>query len=127
MPRLLTSRRLKDVQYDKVTGPDGITIEDRLKALIVRTADDIKICSNVCDAYVKKRALAKVLLGPIWDAKLLEFVGLFVKRRQEFGFELALHTSQGVDTANVNSRLDNIGDEIRALTKKLSFIIVIFS
>jgi len=111
------------VQNDKVTGPEGIRIEDRLKSLVVRTTDDIKLCSNACDTYTKKRLLAKVILGPSWDSKLLEFVGLFAKRRQEFEFELSIHTSQGVDKANV--KLDNIGHEARALTEKFSFIVIL--
>jgi hypothetical protein len=107
------------VQNDKVTGPEGISIEDRLKSLVLRTTDDIKLCSNACDTYMKKRLLAKVILGPSWDLKLLEFVGLFAKRRQEFEFELSIHTSQGVDKANV--KLDNIGHEAHALSEKLSY------
>ena len=123
VPRSLTSRSLKDVQNAKVAGPDGISIEDRLKSLVARTADDIKLCSNACDTYMKKRLLAKVILGPSWDVKLLEFVGLFVKRRQEFEFELSMHTSQGVDKANV--KLDNIEHESRALAEKFSLIVIL--
>jgi hypothetical protein len=119
-PCFLISRSLKDVQNDKVTGPDGISIEDRLKSLVARTADDIKLCSNTCDTYVKKRLLAKVIQGPSWNAKLLEFVGLFTKRRQEFEFELSIHTGQGVDKANI--KLDNIGHETSALAEKFSLL-----
>ena len=89
------------MKNDKLIAPDGTNIEDRLKFLVERTADDIKTCSNVCDAYMKKRLLAKVLLSSLWDMKLLEFVELFAKRHQEFEFELTMHTSQGVDKANV--------------------------
>jgi hypothetical protein len=96
----LTSRSLKDVEDDKVIAPDGTNIEDRLKSLVERTADDIKTCSNVCDAYMKKRLLAKVMLSSLWDMKLLDFVELFATRRREFEFELTMHTSKGVDKAN---------------------------
>jgi hypothetical protein len=89
------------VENDNVIAPDGSKIEDRLKSLVERTADDIKTCSNVCDAYVKKRLLAKVLLSPLWDMKLLDFVEIFATRRREFEFELTMHTSKGVDKANV--------------------------
>jgi hypothetical protein len=97
----LTSRSLKDVENDKVIAPDGSKIEDRMKSLVERTADDIKACSNVCDAYMKKRLLAKVLLSPLWDMKLLDFVEIFATRRREFEFELTMHTSKSVDEANV--------------------------
>ncbi|KAI9464119.1 hypothetical protein BJY52DRAFT_887705 [Lactarius psammicola] len=115
---------LKDVQNDKLVAPDGRTIEDRLKTLVDRTADDIKLCSNVCDTYAKKKLLAKVFLGSVWDAKLLSYVTLFSKRRQEFEFELSVHTSQGMDKANV--KLDNIGDTARTLDEKMNVMIAMF-
>jgi hypothetical protein len=118
-PGVLTSRSLKGMENDKLIAPDGTNIEDRLKSLVELTADNIKMCSNVCDAYVKKRLLAKVLLSPVWDAKLLEFVKLFAIRRQEFEFELTMHTSQGVDKANV--KLDAIGDATRALNEQFGY------
>ena len=117
--RLLTYCSLKDVENDKLIAPDGTNIEDRVKSLVERTADDIKTCSNVCDAYMKKRLLAKVLLGSLWDAKLLEFVKLFAVRRQEFVFELTMHTSKGVDKANV--KLEDIGNATRELNKQFGY------
>jgi hypothetical protein len=65
----------------------------------------------VCDAYVKKRLLAKVLLSPLWDMKLLDFVELFATRRREFEFELAMHTSKGVD--RVNAELGAIRKDLK--------------
>ncbi|KAI9464112.1 hypothetical protein BJY52DRAFT_1221492 [Lactarius psammicola] len=115
---------LRDVRNDKLVAPDGRTIEDRLKALVDRTADDVKLCSNVCDTYAKKKLLAKVFLGSVWDAKLLSYVTLFSKRRQEFEFELSIHTSQGVDKANV--KLDDIGDTTRTLDEKMNVMIAMF-
>ena len=123
----LTFPSLKDVENDKLTAPDGISIEDRLKSLVERTADDIKSCSNVCDTYMKKRLLAKVLLSSVWDARLVDFVQLFALRRQEFEFELTMHTSQGVDKAN--SKLDFIGEAMKALDEKfgrLSSIVLVY-
>jgi hypothetical protein len=38
----LTSRSLQGVENDKLISPDGTNIEDRLKSLVDRTADDIK-------------------------------------------------------------------------------------
>lgn len=116
----LTFHRLKDVENDKLIAPDGTNIEDRLKSHVNRTAEDIKMCSNVCDTYMKKRLLAKVLLSPVWDAKLLDFVQLFATRRREFEFELTMHTSQGVDKAN--AKLDAIGDATRALNEQFGHL-----
>jgi hypothetical protein len=108
-PITLISCSLKGLENDKLIAPDGTNIKDRLKSLVERTADDIKKCSNVCDAYMKKRPLARVLLSSLWDAKLLEFVELFTTRRQEVEFELTIRTSRGVDKANV--KLDAINEQ----------------
>jgi hypothetical protein len=108
------------VKNDKLVAPDGTIIEDRLKSLVERTADDIKKCSNVCDAYMKKRLLAKVLLSSLWDTKLLGFVELFAMRRQEFEFELTMHTSQGVDKAHV--KLDAIGNTTKELNEQFGYV-----
>ena len=116
---LLTSHSLKDMKNDKLVAPDGRSIEDRLKSLVERTADDIKTCSNVCDAYMKKRLLAKVLLSTLWDAKLLDFMNLFTSRRKEFVFELTMRTSHGVDKANV--KLDAIGDATKEITEQFGY------
>lgn len=97
------------MENDRLIAPDGTIIEDRLKSLVELTADDIKRCSNVCDAYMKKRPLARVLSSSLWDAKLLEFVQLFATRRQEFEFELTIRIRRGVDKANV--KLDAINEQ----------------
>ena len=124
LPRIhsypLTSYSLKDVENDKLIAPDGTNIENRLTSLVGRTADDIKTCSNVCDAYMKKRLLSKVLLSSLWDMKLLEFVQLFATRRQEFEFELTLHTGKGVDKANV--KLDAIGSATKELNEQFVYL-----
>ena len=118
----LISLSFKDVENDKVIAPGGTKIEGRLKPLVERTADDIKKCSNVCDAYMKKRLLAKVLLSPLWDMKLLDFVELFAMRRREFEFELTLHTSKGVDKAIVN--LEAIRVELKEQSVYLQYSFV---
>lgn len=118
----LTSPSLKDVKNDELTAPDNISVKDRLNSLVERTADDIKVCSNVCDAYMKKRPLAKVILSPVWDARLLDFTKLFTERRQKFHFEISIHTSQGVDKAN--TKLDAIKDETRELNRQFRYLSV---
>ena len=117
---VLISSSLQNVESDKLVAPDG-TITDRLKSLVDRTADDIKQCSNSCDTYTKKRLLAKVLLGSSWDAKLLEFVKLFTKRRREFEFELSIHTSRSID--EVSAKLGTMWGKTHALNEKSSFLI----
>jgi hypothetical protein len=115
---LLTSRSLNDVPagHDELSGPDGRNITERLTPLVERTADDIKLCSTVCDTYAKKRLLAKVFQAPLWDNKLLSYVALFTKRRQDIEFELSIHTNRGVDKAN--AKLLTIEDQTKALDEK---------
>ena len=107
------------MQNDRLIAPDGMNIEDRLRSIVERTANDIKQCSNVCDTYAKKKLMAKVFLGPVWDDKLLSWVSLFSKRRKEFEFELSIHTSQGVDKAN--TKLDVISEATRGLDEKFEY------
>ncbi|KAI0041300.1 hypothetical protein FA95DRAFT_1501703 [Auriscalpium vulgare] len=83
--------QLQDMRDDRVISPGQQSIEDRLRALVQKTADDIKACSNTCDTYSRKKLLAKVFQGPMWDAKLLTFVSLFAKQRTEFEFALSIH------------------------------------
>jgi hypothetical protein len=87
-----------------------------MQGLVKGTADDIKACANgrqfvvlkcttephlpACDTYSKKKLVVKVLKGPIWEGKLVKFVGIFDKRRGEFEFALSIHTALGVDAAN---------------------------
>ena len=94
---------------DKVIAPDGRSIKDRMKSIVEKTAEDIKTCSSMCDTYAKKKLLAKVFRGPAWNLKLLHWVSVFSGRRQEFEFELSVHTGQGVDKANV--KLDAIDEK----------------
>jgi hypothetical protein len=94
---LLRLSRPNQVKNDEYIAPDGISIDDRLKSLVERIVDDIKVCSNVCDAYMKKRPVAKVMLNSVWDVKLLDFAKVFTEHRQNFHFESSIHISQGVD------------------------------
>ena len=96
--------------------PDGSSIGNQFQSLVEDTADDIMRCSNVCDAYIKKRTLAKVFLGPVWNAKLLEFVTLFAERRRAFQFELTTNIHQGLHKAI--SKLDEIACGVKGLDEK---------
>jgi hypothetical protein len=102
---------------DPITAPDATTLEDRFKTLIVKTENDIKNCSNTCDAYAKKRTLAKVFLSPLWDVKLVAFVDVFSKRKDEFEYALTIHTALGVD--DVRAHLRDVDKTTRGIDDKL--------
>jgi hypothetical protein len=92
----LISCSLKNVNSNSfnVIAPNGVSIEGRLKSLVELAAVEIKECSNVCDAYMKKRVLSKVLSSTGWDAKLIFYVDLFAERRRTFQLEMTLHLCQ---------------------------------
>jgi hypothetical protein len=77
-----------------------------LKTLAEGAAKDIKECANVCDVYAKKTDLAKLILSPVWDTRLLNFTGRFTKWRNDFQSELIVGIHEGVDKANV--KLDDM-------------------
>ncbi|KAJ7368797.1 hypothetical protein DFH08DRAFT_33383 [Mycena albidolilacea] len=92
--------QLKNVKDSEEVAPDGSTIRGRMQEIVKGTADDIKACANTCDTYTKKKLVVKILKGPVWEGKLVAFVGKFTKRRGEFEFALSIHTALGVDAAN---------------------------
>ncbi|KAF8518842.1 hypothetical protein BU17DRAFT_90643 [Hysterangium stoloniferum] len=92
--------QLKNVKDVTEVGPDGRTIAGRMQELSEDTTKKIMSCANACDTYAKKKLLVKVLVGPIWENRLADFMSLFFKRRQEFQLALAIHTTRGVDAAN---------------------------
>lgn len=65
-------------------GPEGGTLENHLRGLCDQTAKDIEKCGNACDAYLKRKLITKIFAGPFWEGTLLEFVGIFVRRRKDF-------------------------------------------
>jgi uncharacterized protein Yka (UPF0111/DUF47 family) len=41
------------VSGPKQVGPDGQTIEDRMRELCKTVAENVKKCANACDTYLK--------------------------------------------------------------------------
>jgi len=64
----------------------------------------------------RKKVLVKIFAGPIWEGRLLEFVGIFTKRREEFEFSLTIHTTVGVDAANL--KLDAVNERTAELAQR---------
>ena len=65
---------------------------------------------------VRKKLLVKIFAGPIWEGRLVEFVGVFTKRRDEFKLALTIHTTVGVDTANL--KLDIVNELTAEVSRK---------
>ena len=90
------STRLRGVESWIYIGLDGRVLKDRLEELAEKTANDIKECANVCDAFLKKRLLVKVFRGPIWAERLAAFVQVFEDRKADFQFALTMHTANSL-------------------------------
>ncbi|KAJ7507291.1 hypothetical protein B0H11DRAFT_197898 [Mycena galericulata] len=116
--------QLKNVKDAEAVAPDGSTIAGRMQAIIKATADDIKACANACDTYVKKKLLVKVLKGPIWEGRLVKFVGAFTKHRSEFEFALSIHTAVGVDQAN--KTLGDVDKTTQEMNMKMEMMLKYF-
>ncbi|KAI0665675.1 hypothetical protein C8Q78DRAFT_1063523 [Trametes maxima] len=108
--------QLQGVRPDHA-GWDGLTVGVRLEDLVKKTAREIKECANACDAYARKRLLAKVFKAPSWEGTLKEYIQLFNDRKNEFCFRISIHTGQGVDSAN--AKLD-------VLTAKIGIVFEFF-
>ena len=60
--------------------------------------------------------LVKIFAGPVWDERLLEFAKVFTDRRKELEFTLTIHTTIGVDAANL--KLDIVDDRTAEIARK---------
>ncbi|KAJ6591119.1 hypothetical protein DFH09DRAFT_1138663 [Mycena vulgaris] len=116
--------QLKNVKDSEEVAPDGSTIKGRMQLIVNGTAEDIKACANTCDTYSKKKLVVKVLKGPIWEGKLVKFVGIFTKRRSEFEFALSIHTALGVDAAN--RALSTVDQTTQEMAKKMDMMMKMF-
>ncbi|KAH9891309.1 hypothetical protein C8Q73DRAFT_650960 [Cubamyces lactineus] len=108
--------QLKGVESRNHVGLDGRVLKDRLEDLAERTAKDIKDCANLCDTFLKKRLIVKVLKGPVWADKLASFVQTFADRKADFQFALVMHSANTIsDVKKQNYEIDAKIDVIIAL------------
>lgn len=80
-----------------MTDERGEDLEGRLARISRMIADDIKECQFACDIYSKKKVVVKVLKSQQWESKLSGFVSVFVERRRELEFALAIFTANAVN------------------------------
>jgi len=50
---------------------------------------------------IRKRLLVKIFSSVAWEKQLVEFVEVFANRRKELELALMIHTTVGVDEANL--------------------------
>ncbi|KAL1672272.1 hypothetical protein EV122DRAFT_225011 [Schizophyllum commune] len=121
MSALLPLRLIRDSQH---VAPDGTTLENAIKPLMPRIADDIIACGNACDAYTKKSMVAKVLKSFIYEQRLADFGERFAQRRASLELALSVHTAVGVHEngqvlGTVAEELSGVGDRLSAMDERL--------
>ncbi|KAJ3537236.1 hypothetical protein NM688_g6718 [Phlebia brevispora] len=112
--------QLREVEDPAHVGPDGVLIEARLKSVCNETAANIRACLNVCQTYMKKKLLVRVLQSQKWEEKLTAFFGVFFERRRDFELALAIHTSRQVDT--IAKGVDDMKSSVTELIKMVRHI-----
>ncbi|GJE85149.1 hypothetical protein PsYK624_012270 [Phanerochaete sordida] len=79
---------------------DGKTIESRIGGRIESIAEDIKKYATLCDGFLKKRKLVKLIRSLEWEAKLESYIKVFDGYKQALQDDLVIYTSHGVHQAN---------------------------
>jgi hypothetical protein len=64
----------------------------------------------------------KILKGPIYEGRLADFATIFANRRKELSLALSIHSTLGVDKANLT--IDEVHRSVRAVDEKLSMILL---
>ncbi|KAJ7291238.1 hypothetical protein C8J57DRAFT_1704891, partial [Mycena rebaudengoi] len=91
---------LKKVASPKVVGPDGKTIEDRLRGRMGRIIDSIKHCAKICDTYQQRHTAIKFFTSLKWEGKFEEAAQQFADHKTAIHQDLQIHISIGVSDAN---------------------------
>ncbi|KAH8823592.1 hypothetical protein DL96DRAFT_280950 [Flagelloscypha sp. PMI_526] len=108
---------LRTIRDPKDKGPDGITIEGRMQALVTNIANAIKEGGSAIDVYLGKGLISKTFKAMKYKTMLSDLAGKFEKFKEDIKFALQMHTAHGVD--NANRKLDNQTQTLAALEAKL--------
>ncbi|KAI0699900.1 hypothetical protein C8T65DRAFT_296564 [Cerioporus squamosus] len=92
---------LKQVVNIQQPGPDGLSIEDRLKQRLGSIIETIKRCAKVCDSYQKRPTAVKFFTSTKWQGKFTEVAQQFADHKAGIQFDLQIHASIGITSANV--------------------------
>ncbi|KAL1952244.1 hypothetical protein VTO73DRAFT_1393 [Trametes versicolor] len=107
---MLVITNFKNIRSNDI-GQDGIVLSDRLHELAESTAEDIKQCANLCDAFLKSKLLLRVLKGPLWAERFAASMERFARRKEEYSLALAMHTAStvskmAVDVESINYKIE---------------------
>ena len=72
---------------------------------------------------IRKKLVVKVFAGPVWEQRLLKFVGVFTEKRKAFVLALTLHTVAAVDA--VVLKLDAVDERTVAINQKYDVLLCV--
>ncbi|KAJ3484626.1 hypothetical protein NLI96_g5521 [Meripilus lineatus] len=80
-----------------VRDPSDITrISSQVNEVARRAAKDIEGYSACTDLYLNQRLVLRVLMSPLWEQRLFQFVSDFADRRKEIADALSLCSARGI-------------------------------
>ncbi|EEB99695.1 hypothetical protein MPER_00578, partial [Moniliophthora perniciosa FA553] len=103
-------------------GADGLSIENRLRTRMGAIIDTIKHCAKVCDTYQKRHTAVKLFTSSKWQGKFAEVAQQFTDHKSGIQYDLQIHASDGIATANVtltamNTSISQLKDSVIELMK----------
>ncbi|KAF9041886.1 hypothetical protein BDZ89DRAFT_1059909 [Hymenopellis radicata] len=108
-------RLLQQITNARHQGPDGQTVEDRLRRRMVDIIESIKRCAKLCDSYQKRRTAVKILTSFKWEGKFTDLALQFSEHKAGLQFDLQIHASLQLSAANVT--LATVNDNVAIIMK----------
>ncbi|KAJ7166645.1 hypothetical protein C8R46DRAFT_1094966 [Mycena filopes] len=100
---ILVLLELEHVRKDDTrTVPTGERMLSRLAVICNELEQEIRDCYNVVDAQKRRSLAIKYLKAASWNEKLVTYVALFQRRRDELQIALSLKTVMTVEEMNSN-------------------------
>ncbi|KAJ7844865.1 hypothetical protein B0H14DRAFT_2358343 [Mycena olivaceomarginata] len=102
---------LRDIRDTELMGSttDATMLKTRLLDLLPAIARDITECGNLCDVYMKKSLLVKVVKSKLYGERLAGYATLFRRYKEELTLAFTLHTSHAaLAIATQTNRIETI-------------------
>ncbi|KAJ7181386.1 hypothetical protein C8R43DRAFT_1170245 [Mycena crocata] len=98
---------LKKVPSPKEVGPDGKSIEDRLRQRMGSIIDSIKYCAKICDTYQHQHTAKKYITSLKWEGKFEDAAQQFADHKNAIQADLQIQISVGISDANATLAIIN--------------------
>ncbi|KAF9041891.1 hypothetical protein BDZ89DRAFT_1034712 [Hymenopellis radicata] len=108
-------RLLQQITNARHQGPDGQTVEERLRRRMGDIIESIKRCAKLCDSYQKQRTAVKILTSFKWEGKFTDLAVQFSEHKAGLQFDLQIHASLQLSAANVT--LATVNDNVAIIMK----------